>query len=93
MLWKQLEVPLAVVRNFVRDMRAVHAATGFERNETGRRLHALRKHLELRDKLRLTESRTVPRNESSRMTADVFDIFWRWAKKDGGAQRSRSIPG
>ena len=54
---KQLEVPPAAARSFVKDLRAVFAAkTGFERDEiAARQLHALREHLEPRDKrLRLT---------------------------------------
>ena len=54
---KQLEVPPAAARAFVKDMRALHAAaTGFERDEiAARQLHALREHLPRGSKLRLTD--------------------------------------
>ena len=54
---KQLEVPPAAAKAFVKDMRAFHAAkTGLEKDEiAARQLHALREHLGPRDKLRLTD--------------------------------------
>jgi hypothetical protein len=54
---KQLEVPPAAARAFVKDMRAFHAAaTGFERDEiAARQLHMLREHLGPRDKLQLMD--------------------------------------
>ena len=55
---KQLIVPPATAKSFVKDMRAFHAAaTGFEKDEiAARQLHALREHQGPRDKpLRLTD--------------------------------------
>jgi hypothetical protein len=53
---KQLEVPPAAAKAFVKDMRAFHVAkTGFERDEiAARQLHALREHLRPGEKLKLT---------------------------------------
>jgi hypothetical protein len=54
---KELSVPPAAARAFVKDMRAFHAAkTGFEKDEiAARQLHALREHLQPGEKLRLTD--------------------------------------
>jgi hypothetical protein len=55
---KPLDLPLAVARAFVKDMRAFHAAeTGFERDEVAaRQLHALQEHQRPGEKkLRLTD--------------------------------------
>jgi hypothetical protein len=54
---KQLEVPPAAARAFVKDMRAFHAAkTGFEKDEiAAAQLHALREHLPRGTRLRLTD--------------------------------------
>jgi hypothetical protein len=54
---KELELPPAVVRAFVKDMHAFFAATtGLERDEiAARQLHALREHLRPGEKLRLAD--------------------------------------
>jgi hypothetical protein len=54
---KQLEVPPAAARAFVKDMRAFHAAkTGFEKDAiAARQLHALREHLPRGARLRLID--------------------------------------
>jgi hypothetical protein len=60
---KQLEVPPAVARAFVKDMKAFFAAkTGFEKDEiAARQLHALREHQGPRaKKLRLTDIHEFP---------------------------------